>query len=101
MFTVEFPYDIGTFVQVNDMNESRPPEPKQCWDDLSDIGVISAYTSVIPCKNGPSFEVIVSGYKQYWWGRYPLSGIRLLTDSEISKVEESLSTKEEEIYYVK
>lgn len=96
MFTVEFPYDIGTFVQVNDMNKDCPPKPKECFDNLGDIGRITSYTSVIPCKNGPSFEVIVSGYKQCWWGRYPLSAIRLLTDSEISKVEELLSTKEEE-----
>lgn len=28
MFTVRFPYDIGTFVKVNDSTRGEPPKPK-------------------------------------------------------------------------
>lgn len=91
MFTVEFPYDIGTFVQVND-GSNETPKPKTCFDDLGDIGTILSYSHV----TATSFDVIISGYKQPWWGHYSLSRIRALTDIEVQQVKESLSTKEEE-----
>lgn len=91
MFTVEFPYDIGTLVQVND-GSNEPPKPKTCFDDLGDIGTILCYSHVTTTR----FDVIISGYKQPWWGHYSLSRIRALTDIEVQQVKQSLSTKEEE-----
>lgn len=62
MFTVRFPYDIGTFVQVNDSRRGEPPKPKDYWDDLGDIGTISCYNCVTNSDEDDKFVVVVSGY---------------------------------------
>lgn len=94
MFTVEFPYDIGTFVQVNDDTRGEPPKPKECWDDLGDIGTIACYNCVDNSQTDDKFVVVVSGYKQAWCGEFLLREIRLLSKEEIqlvkSQVDESL-----------
>lgn len=86
IFTVEFPYDIGTFVQVNDDMRGQPPHPKECWDDLGDIGTIACYNCVDASRNDDKFVIVVSGYKQAWCGEYLLQEIRLLTEEEIEIV---------------
>lgn len=86
IFTVEFPYDIGTFVQVNDDMRGQPPHPKECWDDLGDIGTIACYNCVDASRNDDKFVIVVSGYKQAWCGEYLLREIRLLTEEEIEIV---------------
>lgn len=94
MFTVEFPYDIGTFVQVNNSMRGESPKPKECWDDLGDIGTISCYNCVTNSDEDDKFVVVVSGYKQSWCGEYLLQEIRPLAKDEIqlvkSQVDESL-----------
>ena len=94
MFTVEFPYDIGTFVQVNNSMRGESPKPKECWDDLGDIGTISCYNCVTNSDKDDKFVVVVSGYKQAWCGEFLLREIRLLSEDEIqlvrSQVDESL-----------
>lgn len=87
LFTVEFPYDIGTFVQVNDGMRGESPKPKECWDDLGDIGTIACYNCVDNSQTDDKFVVVVSGYKQSWCGEYLLREIRLLTEDEITIVE--------------
>lgn len=87
MFTVEFPYDIGTFVQVNNSMGEESPKPKECWDDLGDIGTIACYNCVDNSQIDDKFLVVVSGYKQAWCGEYLLREIRLLTQDEIAIVE--------------
>lgn len=86
MFIVEFPYDIGTFVQVNDSMRGESTNPKECWDDLGDIGTIACYNCVDNSKTDDKFVVVVSGYKQSWCGEYLLREIRLLTQDEITIV---------------
>lgn len=87
LFTVEFPYDIGTFVQVNNSMRGESPKSKECWDDLRDIGTIACYNCVDNSQTDDKFVVVVSGYKQPWCGEYLLRDIRLLTDDEIEIVE--------------
>ena len=86
MFTVEFPYDIGTFVQVNNSMRGESPKPKECWDDLGDIGTIACYNCVDDSQTDDKFVVVVSGYKQPWCGEYLLQEIRLLSPEEVSYV---------------
>ena len=79
MFTVEFPYDIGTFVRI----KSNAREVNN-----DEIGTIACYNCVDdePDCNGDQFVVVVSGYKEAWSGEYLLQEIELLTDEEIEKV---------------
>ena len=86
IFTVEFPYDIGTFVQVNDGMRGQPPHLKECWDDLGDIGTIACYNCVNDSKNDYKFVIVVSGYKQSWFGEYLLREIRVLNEEEVEIV---------------
>ena len=71
MFTVEFPYNIGTFVEVKGM-----------------IGTIACYSSVTsePDEDGYQFTVFVSGYKEPWCRECLLDKIRLLTDEEVADI---------------
>lgn len=73
MFTVEFPYNIGTFVRVKEDNF---------------IGTIACYNCVTDSeKNDESpFLIVVSGYRDASCGEYSLDEIELLSDEEINKV---------------
>jgi hypothetical protein len=73
MFTVEFPYNIGTFVRVKKDNS---------------IGTIACYDCVSDHKDsdGNQFLIVVSGYKEAWSGVYLLDELELLTDLEIDVV---------------
>lgn len=86
LFTVEFPYDIGVFVQVNDGVRGHPPDPKENWDDLGDIGTIACYNCVNDSKTDDKFVIGVSGYKQSWFGEYLLREIRVLNEEEVEIV---------------
>lgn len=83
MFTQTFPYDIGTFVRVNDNGRGELPSPESIigHDDLGDIGTISCYQCVTDKED--DYCVMVSGYKQSWCGEYLLQEIRLLSPEEI------------------
>lgn len=76
MFTVELPYDIGTFVKINNPMFERK-EPLDC-------GTIVSY-SVFGSTN---MTVFVSGYKEPWCGEYMLSEIEIMTEEEIKELKE-------------
>ena len=86
MFTQTFPYDIGTFVRVNDNGRGELPSPKSIigHGDLGDIGTISCYQCVTDEED--DYCVMVSGYKQSWCGEYLLQEIRPLSPEEIQYV---------------
>lgn len=74
MYTVELPYDNGTFVKVvNPAFERKLP---------MDIGTVSGYTVFSPSD----FTVWVSGYKESWCGEYMLSEVEPMTDEEIKQL---------------
>ena len=86
MFTQTFPYDIGTFVRVNDSKRGERPSSESIVgnDDLGDIGTISCYQCVNDKED--DYCVMISGYKQAWCGEYLLQEIRLLSQEEIEYV---------------
>ena len=78
IFTVHFPYDIGTFVRV-----------KEEGSEYEEIGTIACYNCVDSKKDsdGNQFLIVVSGYKEAWSGEYLLEEIELLTDEEIDNIQ--------------
>ena len=86
MFTQTFPYDIGTFVRVNDNQRGERPSSESIigHDDLGDIGTVSCYQCVTDRKD--DYCIMVSGYKQSWCGEYLPEEIRLLSSEEIRYV---------------
>ena len=86
MFTQTFPYDIGTFVIVNDDERGERPSSESIVgnDDFRDIGTVACYQCVTDKED--DYVVMVSGYKQAWCGEYLLQEIRLLSPEEIEYV---------------
>lgn len=74
MYTVELPYDNGTFVKITNPLFERK--------ETLDIGTISGYTVFSPSD----FTVWVSGYKESWCGEYMLSEVEPMTDEEIKQL---------------
>ena len=73
MFTVDLPYDIGTFVKV-----------PRSFDGKGIIcGTIVGYSVFNP----PDMTVIVSGYEESFCGEYLLKHIELMSDEEIQELE--------------
>lgn len=80
MFTVEFPYNIGTFVRI------KPSfERKDCNDEIGTISCYNCVADKIDC-DGNQFCMVVSGYKESWCGEYLLQEIEPLTDEEIEVI---------------
>lgn len=74
MFTVELPYDKGTFVKIiNPLFKRKQP---------IEVGTIVGYNVCSPTD----ITVYVSGYKESWFGEYMLSEIELMTDEEIEQL---------------
>ena len=74
MFTVELPYEKGTFVKIiNPIFERKEP---------IDSGTIVGYNVF----SSTDITVFVSGYKESWCGEYMLSEIELMTDKEIEQL---------------
>ena len=74
MFTVELPYDEGTFIKiVNPLFDRKQP---------IDVGTVVGYNVFSPTD----ITVHVSGYKESWYGEYMLSEIELMTDEEIKEL---------------
>lgn len=74
MYTVELPYDNGTFVKiVNPLFERKRP---------LEIGTVVGYNVFSPTD----ITVHISGYKESWYGEYMLSEVELMTDEEIERV---------------
>lgn len=73
MFTIDFPYDFGSFVKIIDrlFERKRPIE----------YGTIVSYTVA---KDG--IAVFVSGYKEPWCGEYMLEDVQLMTDGEVDEL---------------
>lgn len=73
MFTVTFPYDIGTFVRVKKDNS---------------IGTVACYSCVNgkADSDGNQFTIFVSGYKDAWCGEYLLNMIEVLSEEEVKEV---------------
>lgn len=75
MFTVELPYNIGTFVKITKPLFERKNVPKTLF------GTVSGYTVL-----GDEYAVWVSGYKESWGGEYLPSEVSPMTDIEIEKL---------------
>lgn len=83
-FTITFPVDIGTFVIVDDDDNSTRL--------LGRVGSISCYQCV-DNKFDEDFIVMVSGYKDSWCGEYLLSKTRIATDDEIKEYKSLMGIK--------
>lgn len=79
MFTVELPYDIGTFMKVKKKN-----------GEVEYYGTVAAYTVV-----DDGWLVWVSGYKESVTGEYLPEEVELMTEKEveglISRLKEDLN----------
>lgn len=74
MFTVNLPYDKGTFVKItNPAFERKQP---------SEFGEVVGYTVF----SSTDFLVWVSGHKESWCGEYLMSEVEPMTEEEIEKV---------------
>ena len=74
MYTVNLPYDMGTFVKiVNPAFERESPNY---------FGTTGGYTVFSPSE----FLVWVHGYKESWCGEYLMSEVEPMTEEEIEKV---------------
>ena len=71
MFSVECPYDIGTFVKIK--------------EDNSLTGTIVGYTTF----GHRGMTVHISGFKESWYGEYLPDEIELMSDEEIAKLKEN------------
>lgn len=74
MFTVELPYDIGTFMKVFDKDKN-----------VEYCGTVAAYTI---CNDG--WLVWVSGYKQAVTGEFLPEEVEPMTEEEISELKKKL-----------
>ena len=80
MYTVELPYDKGTFVKIiNPLFKRKEP---------LDMGTVVGYNVFSPTE----ITVFVSDYKEVWCGEYMLSEIEPMTDEEIKQIKNSLKT---------
>ena len=80
MFTVEFPYDIGTFVIVRAAGCARRESIRtNCVDGSS---------------TDDPFVIAVSGYKDSWYGEYLLHEIEIASDKEVEEYKKRLGIKE-------
>ena len=80
MFTVEFPYDIGTFVTIKKNKKI--------------LGTIVCYNCVDGSLTDEPFLVVVSGYKDSWCGEYFLNEIEVASDKEVEEYKKRLGIKE-------
>ena len=80
MFTVEFPYDIGTFVTIKKNKKL--------------LGTIVCYNCVDGSLTDEPFLVVVSGYKDSWCGEYILHEIEVASDKEVEEYKKRLGIKE-------
>ena len=76
MFTIELPYDIGTFVKITEPLFERK-KSLLC-------GTIVGYSVF----GQTDITIFVSGYKEPWCGEYMLSEIEIMDESEIKKLKE-------------
>ena len=85
-FTRTFPYDTGTFVVVhaNDIDINNPETLR------GRLGTIACYQCV---TNREEYAVMVSGYKDAWYGEYLLEQIRLATDLEVETYKKIMGLK--------
>lgn len=73
MYTVELPYNKGTFVKII----------SPYFDiDRSNIGTVVGYSVFSPTD----ITIHISGYKDSWCGEYLLDDIRMMTDEEIEQI---------------
>lgn len=70
MFTVELPYDIGTFMKVKNKDGS-----------IEYCGTVAAYTVA-----DDGWLVWVSGYKEAVTGEYSPDEVELMTEKEIKEL---------------
>lgn len=74
MYTVELPYDRGTFVKIiNPLFERKK---------VLEVGTVEGYNVFSPTD----ITVFISGYKESWCGEYMLSEIELMADEEIKQI---------------
>ena len=79
MFTVEFPYDIGTFVTLK--------------ENKNLIGSIVCYNCVDNSLTDDPFVIAVSGYKDSWYGEYLLHEIEIASNKEVEEYKKRLGIK--------
>ena len=75
MFTVDLPYDIGTFVRI-------PSNPRYANTTL--FGTIVGFCVF----SQTDITVYVSGYKESWAGEFLLREIEIMTNEEIVELKE-------------
>lgn len=88
-FTITFPIDIGTHVIVNHEGIDLS-DPKNLHGRF---GTISCYQCVENYDD--DYIVMVSGYKDAWWGEYLLSNVLVATDEQIEMYKKEMGIIDE------